>query len=280
MILWWISFHLLIAAILIFDLGFNKEMTFKKSIGWTIVWIGVSLLFNLVVYEKFGSDAAKEFLTAYVLEKSLSIDNIFLMTIIFSHFKIEKNQQHQVLLYGILGAIFMRMGLILGGVALVERFHFILYFFGAILAFTGIKMFFSKPEHHHSMDEKVWMKWIKKLVPGITPFMLCLITIEMTDLVFAFDSIPATLTVTKNPFVAYTSNIFAILGLRALYFAFAGLVGLFRFLSKALSIILLFIGGKMMIEPWFKIENTHSLIVVLFLLTSAIALSLIIKEKK
>lgn len=299
---WWVIFHLFIGLILALDLGVlskeNKPVSFKKSLGWTFVWVMIAFCFNIIIYQQFGSGPAKEFLTAYVLEKSLSIDNIFIMTVIFSHFKIQSKFQHRVLFWGILGAIIMRMGLILGGVALIHRFHFILYFFGAFLVFTGIKMLFSK-EHEVDPEEKFLMKWFRRhfrLAEGgsdepmfikkinqkwhITPLLMCLILIELTDLVFAFDSIPATLSVTHHSFIAYSSNIFAILGLRSLYFAFAGVVGLFRFLSIALSFILIFIGAKMLLENWIVIDNSVSLLVVILLITLSIIFSLIFPKKK
>jgi tellurite resistance protein TerC len=287
---------------LVLDLGvFHKkehEVSVKESLIWTCVWISLALAFNVGVYHYVGEAAASEFLTAYILEKSLSVDNIFVMTLIFSYFKVEKKYQHRVLFWGILGALVMRILFIVGGVALIERFHFILYFFGAFLIYTGLKMLFSggdeqmKPEEgfiykfaqkHFKMTDKFEEEKFfvfKNGVRYMTPLFLVLLMIESTDLIFAVDSIPATLSVTKSAFIAYTSNIFAILGLRSLYFAFAGVVGLFRFLSYALSVVLIFIGVKMLIESYYKIPSNYSLGFVLGIIFLSIICSVAIPEPK
>lgn len=283
------------------DLGVfhRKEHTVsvKESILWTLVWIGLALAFNFGVYHFIGQTEAYEFLTAYVLEKSLSVDNIFVMTIIFSYFKVNSKYQHRVLFWGILGALVMRILFIVGGVSLISKFHFILYFFGAFLIFTGIKMMVSDDadvdiendfiyrfaKKHFRMlssyeGEKFFVK--KDGLLYMTPLFLVLMMIESTDLIFAVDSIPATLSVTKSAFIAYTSNIFAILGLRSLYFAFAGIVQICRFLSYALSVVLIFIGVKMLIEPFYKIPTSFSLSLVLGVIGVSIILSLAIPEKE
>jgi tellurite resistance protein TerC len=298
---WWIWFHIFVFIMLALDLGVfhhkEKEISVKESLVWTFVWITFALIFNLGVYRFMGSQEAYEFLTCYVLEKSLSIDNIFVMTIIFGYFKVDPRYQHRVLFWGILGALVMRIVFILGGVALIEHFHFVLYIFGAFLIYTGFKMFFSgdkemNPEHgmiykiskkyfkmtNHFVDHKFFVK--KNGIFYMTPLFLVLLIIESTDVIFALDSIPATLSVTKNPFIAYTSNIFAILGLRSLYFAFAGVIGLFRFLSYALSAVLIFIGSKMLLEHYIKISTGLSLAIVLVTIAISIIASLAIPEKK
>lgn len=298
---WWVGFHIFVFAMLALDLGvINKrdhEISVKESLVWTGIWIFLALLFNVGIYYQFGMERASEFLTGYVLEKSLSVDNIFVMTIIFNYFKVEPKYQHRVLFWGILGALVMRIIFIVGGVALVSRFEFILYIFGAFLIYTGIKMLFSSDKE---MDpEKDWIyKVCKKYlnmtphfhgekftfkkdgVRHFTPLFLVLVIIESTDVIFAVDSIPAILSVTKDSFIAYTSNIFAILGLRSLYFAFAGVVGLFRFLSYALSIVLVFIGVKMLIHHYYVIPTNLSLLFVLGIIGLSILLSLILKENK
>lgn len=298
---WWIWFHVFVFIMLALDLGvFHKEeeeISVKESLIWTGVWISLALLFNLGVYKYIGSAEAYEFLTCYVLEKSLSIDNIFVMTIIFGYFKVQSRYQHRVLFWGILGALVMRIVFILGGVALIHHFHFILYFFGAFLIFTGFKLLFSSEKEMNPEDGliyKISKKYFKlsKDFAGkkffvkkngqlyMTPLFLVLLIIESTDVIFALDSIPATLSVTKNPFIAYTSNIFAILGLRSLYFAFAGVVGLFRFLSYALSAVLIFIGAKMLLANIIVISTGLSLGVVIGTIAISIIASLAIPEKK
>lgn len=298
---WWIGFHIFVLAMLALDLGvFHKKhhaITIKESLLWTGIWISLALIFNYGVYHFIGEREAYEFLTAYVLEKSLSVDNIFVMTLIFAYFKVEQKYQHRVLFWGILGALLMRILFIVGGVALIRQFHFILYFFGAFLIYTGVKMLVSGGDEELNPEDGFIYKIAKKYfrmtdkfegekffirrnkMNYMTPLFLVLMIIESTDLIFAVDSIPATLSVTKNAFIAYTSNIFAILGLRSLYFAFAGVVGLFRYLSYALSVVLIFIGVKMLIEAWYVIPTSYSLIFVLAVITLSIVLSIAIPEK-
>ncbi len=299
---WWVGFHLFVFFMLVLDLGvFHKKehiVSVKESLTWTLVWISLAMIFNAGIYHYVGQKEAYEFLTAYVLEKSLSVDNIFVITLIFAFFKVDQRYQHRVLFWGVLGALVMRIIFIVSGVALIEKFHFILYFFGAFLIYTGFKMltsgdseelnpeesfiyklskrFFKMTEHFHG--EKFFVKI--NGIRHITPLFLVLLIVESTDLLFAVDSIPATLSVTNNSFIAYTSNIFAILGLRSLYFAFAGVVKLFRFLSVALSIVLMFIGFKMLLEFKYKIPTSISLGVVLGILGISVILSLIFPEKE
>lgn len=298
---WWVWFHVFVFIMLALDLGVfhrkDKEISVKESLIWTFVWIGMALIFNLGVYHYMGRQEASEFLTCYILEKSLSVDNIFVMTIIFGFFKVLPRYQHRVLFWGILGALVMRIVFILGGVSLIQHFHFVLYIFGAFLIYTGIKMLFSQeqemdPEKSwiyriakkyfrmtpHFVDNKFFIK--KDGVRLMTPLFMVLLIIESTDVIFALDSIPATLSVTKNSFIAYTSNIFAILGLRSLYFAFAGVIGLFRFLTYALSFVLIFIGSKMLLENYLHISTSVSLGVVLGTIALSMILSLVIPEKK
>ena len=295
---WWIGFHIFVLAMLALDLGVfhkkNHNVSVKESLIWTGVWISLALVFNYGVYHFIGEREAYEFLTAYVLEKSLSVDNIFVITLIFTYFKVEPKYQHRVLFWGILGALVMRILFIVGGVALIQRFHFILYFFGAFLVYTGVKMLLSGGDEDVNPEDgfiyKIGKKYfrmtdgfegekffvMKNGLRHMTPLFLVLLIIESTDLIFAVDSIPATLSVTKNAFVAYTSNIFAILGLRSLYFAFAGVVVLFRFLSYALSIVLIFIGVKMLIEAWYIIPTSYSLGFVIGIISLSMLLSVAI----
>ncbi|MGZ3788967.1 MAG: TerC family protein [Bacteriovorax sp.] len=298
---WWIGFHLFVFVMLALDLGvFHRkehDISIKESLIWTVIWISLAALFNVGVYKFMGAKEAYEFMTCYVLEKSLSVDNIFVMTVIFSYFKVSSRFQHRVLFWGILGALVMRILFIVGGVNLIHHFHFVLYLFGAFLVYTGIKMLFAD-EAEVDPEKDVVYKYSKKFfkmtpdfhdkyffvrVDGIkhmTPLFMVLLIIESTDVIFALDSIPATLSVTKNSFIAYTSNIFAILGLRSLYFAFAGVVGLFRFLTYALSIVLIFIGAKMLLEHFVEISTAVSLTVVLGTIGASVIASLIWPEPK
>lgn len=297
---WWIWFHVFIFSMLALDLGAfhrkDKDISIKESLLWTFVWISFALIFNLGVFHFIGAKEATEFLTCYVLEKSLSVDNIFVMTIIFSYFKVESRFQHRVLFWGILGALAMRIVFILGGVSLIHHFHFILYFFGAFLIYTGFKMFFTNEKEMHPEKGLVYRiahKYFKMtpLFSGnkffvarnntyfMTPLFLVLLIIESTDIIFALDSIPATLSVTQNPFIAYTANIFAILGLRSLYFAFAGVINLFRFLGHALSFVLIFIGTKMLLEDYITLSTAVSLGIVLGVIGLSMILSILIPEK-
>lgn len=298
---WWVWFHVFVFAMLALDLGVfhrkDKEISVKESLIWSFIWISLALLFNWGIYSFIGQKEAYEFLTCYVLEKSLSVDNIFVMTVIFSHFKVETRYQHRVLFWGILGALVMRIVFILGGVSLIEHFHFVLYIFGAFLIYTGIKLLFSSESEMDPEKDfiyKISKKYfkmtphfegnkffsIKNGVKHMTPLFMVLMIIESSDVIFALDSIPATLSVTKNSFIAYTSNIFAILGLRSLYFAFAGVVGLFRYLTYALSIVLVFIGAKMLTAHYFEISTGVSLAIVLGTIAISVLLSLIIPERK
>jgi tellurite resistance protein TerC len=273
----------------------EREISIKESLTWTAIWICLAMIFNLGIYYYIGHKEASEFLTGYVLEKSLSVDNIFVMTIIFGYFKVESKYQHRVLFWGILGALVMRIVFILSGVSLIERFHFLIYVFGAFLAYTGIKMLISEEKEINPEKDfvyrtaKKYLRMTDKMhkerftvkingITHITPLFLVLLIIESTDVVFALDSIPATLSITRNAFIAYTSNIFAILGLRSLYFAFSGVVGLFKYLSFALSAVLIFIGFKMLISHYYEIPTDISLYVVLGLIISSILLSLLIKD--
>ncbi len=299
-IYWWIGFHLLIFAMLAIDLGiFNKkdhDISIKESLTWTFVWITLAMLFNAGIYYFIGTKEASQFLTGYILEKSLSVDNIFVMTIIFGHFKVPTKYQHRVLFWGILGALVMRIIFIVGGISLIERFHFLMYVFGGFLIYTGIKMLFAGEEERNPEDEWIY-KFAKKRfrmteefhdekffvkkngIQQLTPLFLVLLIIESTDLIFALDSIPAILSVTRNTFIAYTSNIFAILGLRSLYFAFAGVVQIFKYLSYALSVVLVFIGLKMIGADYYPIPTDISLYIVIGVIGASIIASLIFNEK-
>lgn len=296
----WIGFNLFVVLMLALDLGvFHRtahEVKMKEALTWSAIWIALAMIFNVVIYYWKGQDVALEFLAGYVIEKSLSVDNIFVFVLIFTYFNVPAKYQHRVLFWGILGALIMRAIFIAAGVTLIEKFHWIIYVFGIFLVITGIKMavnkgtkidpeknvavkFFKKffPVSNEYHGSKFWIKQTGKWVA--TPLFIVLLLVEFTDLIFAVDSIPAILAVTKDPFIVYTSNVFAILGLRSLYFALAGLMHWFTYLHYGLAAILIFVGIKMLLVDVYKIPIAISLLTILSILTISIVLSLI-KSKK
>lgn len=294
--LWlWIGFNVFVLAMLALDLGVfhrkSHEVTLKEALTWSGVWIGLALAFNLGIYFWRGSETALQFLTGYLIEKSLSVDNIFIFLIIFSYFKVPSLHQHKVLFWGILGALIMRAALIVVGAALIAKFHWIIYVFGAFLIFTGLKMALQK-EVELRPDRNPVVRLFKKVMPvtvdyrddrffvwentrwAATPLFVVLLIVEMTDLIFAVDSIPAIFAITTDTFIVYTSNVFAILGLRSLYFALAGVVGKFHFLKMGLSVVLVFVGSKMALVDVYKVPVGVSLGVIALVLASSVAASL------
>jgi tellurite resistance protein TerC len=300
-IYFWIGFHLFVFFMLALDLGvFNKKdhkVPVKEALIWTSVWITLALLFNLFVYFEFGKTKALEFLTGYVIEYSLSVDNIFVFILIFTYFAVPDRYQHKVLFWGILGALVLRGIFIFAGVALINRFHWIIILFGVFLVFTGIKMLFQKETQVHPEKNPV-VRFFRKFLPVTnelhgsrlfvsqdhrpyaTPLFLVLLVVESTDLIFAVDSIPAVLAISHDRFIVYTSNIFAILGLRSLYFAISGIMGYFRYLKVGLSFVLTFVGLKMLASFFnFEIPILLSLLVIISILLISIFFSVIIKKK-
>lgn len=296
----WTGFLLFVVAMLAIDLGlFHKkshEVKIKEALIWSAVWISLALIFNFLIYLYLGKIKALEFLTGYLIEKSLSVDNLFVFIMVFSFFNIESKYQHKILFWGILGALILRAIFIFAGVALINNFHWIIYLFGAFLIYTGFKMLKQKEEKFDPSKNilvrifkffmpvtpqikgnKFFVRINKKLYA--TPLFLVLLIIEFTDLIFAVDSIPAILAISNDPFIIFTSNVFAILGLRALYFALAGITKYFRFLKYGLSAILIFVGIKMCISGFFKFPVLISLLVILGILTISVLSSVIIKEK-
>jgi tellurite resistance protein TerC len=261
-------------------------------LGWSIFWIALALLFNLGVYSWFGSRVALEFLTGYLIEKALSVDNIFVFLVIFSYFSVPPAYQHRVLFFGILGALLMRAGFILAGAALLAAFHWMIYVFGAALVLLGLKMLVQQGGEVHP-ERNPLFRLFQRFVPATdgyrgphfvvqeggrwlaTPLLLVLITVEATDVVFAVDSIPAIFAITRDPFIVYTSNIFAILGLRALFFLLAGAVGDLHYLKTGLALVLSFVGVKMLIADVYKIPIAVSLAVVVCLIGGAVVASLV-----
>ncbi len=301
----WIGFNLFVLALLALDLGVFHQKVHKVSIKeatiWSIVWITLSLLFNLGVYffwdklvpasDSSNNEAALAFFTGYLLEKSLSVDNIFIFVVIFSFFAVPAAYQHRVLFWGIIGALIMRGILIVLGTTLLKEFHWIIYVFGAFLIFTGIRMAVQRNEEVHPEHNPI-VKLLRRIMPVTenyegeqffvrrlgklmaTPLFLVLLIIESTDLIFAVDSIPAIFAVTDDPFIVYTSNVFAILGLRSLYFLLAGVVDKFYYLKLGLSAVLVFVGLKMVLADIYKIPIGVSLAVITGILTISIVASL------
>jgi len=293
---------LFIFTMLAIDLGvFHKKthvVPVKEAILWSSIWILLALLFDLFVFFEFGKTKALEFFTGYVIEYSLSVDNIFIFILIFSYFAVNTRYQHKILFWGILGALIMRGIFIFAGVALINRFEWIVVIFGGFLLFTGIKMLFQK-ETEVNPDKNPIIKFFRRFLPVTqtlhgdkllivenrrllaTPLFLVLVIIESSDLIFAVDSIPAILAISKSTFIVYTSNIFAILGLRSLYFAVSGMMSYFRYLRVGLSFVLIFVGLKMLSSfVNFEISIILSLGIIISILLISILASVFIKKEK
>jgi tellurite resistance protein TerC len=271
----------------------EQRQIFKRALIWTILWISLAGIFAGIVFVTLGSDKALLFVTGYAIEKSLSVDNMFVFLLIFSTLAIPHVYQHKVLMAGILSAIAMRIGLILAGVSLLESFHWMIYIFGGLLLFTAIRMLVQKKEKKIEIEKNIAVRIMKRFIPvsleihgsrflsrknGIlyaTPMLVALVIVEMTDLVFALDSIPAILAITTDPFIVITSNIFAILGLRSLYFLLAGMMEKFYYLKPGLALVLFFIGTKMVASEFYKIPIMISLVVIFGILAIAMILSFI-----
>jgi tellurite resistance protein TerC len=288
-------FNLFVLAMLALDLGvFHRRahiVSLREATVWTAVWIAMSLAFNVGLYFWRGPEPALEFLTAYILEKSLSMDNVFVFAVIFTYMAVPAADQHKVLFWGVLGALVMRAAFIAAGVALISRFDWILYVFGVFLVITGVRLFRQTHEEIHPERNPV-VRLARRLFPVTktyegaaffvrhegrrlaTPLFLVLLMVETTDVLFATDSIPAVFAVTRDPFIVYTSNIFAILGLRALYFVLAGAITKFRYLRPGLSLILIFVGVKMLVVHYYKLPIGLSLVVICSILTVSIGASL------
>ncbi|HYG57740.1 MAG TPA: TerC family protein [Symbiobacteriaceae bacterium] len=296
-----IGFNVLVLVMLALDLGvFHRKahsVSLKEAAIWSVVWISLALAFNAGIYFLAGRELALEFLSGYLIEKALSVDNIFVFVLIFSYFKVPSQYQHRVLFWGVLGALAMRAALIAVGAALISTFHWVLYLFGAFLVYTGVKMARQKHEAADPGNTAV-VRLVRRIIPVssqyrgqaffslengkrvATPLFLVLILVEVSDLIFAVDSIPAIFAVTSDPFLVYTSNVFAILGLRSLYFLLAGVVDKFRYLKLGLAAVLSFVGIKMLIVDFYKVPTPISLMVILGLIGLSIAASLLIPETK
>ena len=315
-LLWWIGFVIFVLAMLAVDLlVFNRkahEVRVREALAWSVVWISLALGFAGLIYftPELGPERAKEYTAAWVLEKALSVDNLFIFVLIFATFKVHAKYQHKLLFWGVLGALAMRAAFIIPGSALVNQFKIVLYIFGVLLLFTGIKLLFAG-EKEPEPQKNIVFRMIRKMLPvyegdhegkffkrvngkfHVTQLFIVLLLIEITDVIFAIDSVPAVLLISKDTFIVYTSNVFAILGLRALYFALAAIMGLFHYLKYGLGIVLSFIGGKMLAPPvaaylWpetyteakpFHLDINISLGVIFGVLGVAIAASLLFPKK-
>jgi tellurite resistance protein TerC len=297
----WAAFFAFIIAMLALDLGVLQRdshvVSMKEALAWCAVWCALALGFNGLLLVWRGPEPAQEFLAAYLVELCLSVDNVFVFILVFAFFKVDARYQHRVLFWGIIGAVLMRAVFILVGVGVIQRFHWVLYLFGLFLVYTGVKMALPRKEEAElNPNRNLAVRLFRHFFPVsaqtdtgtffvqeggrrvATPLFVVLLIIETTDLVFALDSLPAVLAITKDGFIALTSNIFAILGLRSLYFALNGVMLLFRYLKIGLALILVFIGVKMLIASWVAISTTLSLAVIGSVLTLAVLLSLLVKE--
>lgn len=296
--LWlWVLFNLFVLAMLALDLGvFHRKahaVSLRESSIWTAVWVVLALVFNLGVWRYLGAQRSLEFLTGYLIEKSLSVDNLFVFALLFSYFAVPAKYQHKVLFWGILGALVMRAVMIAAGATLLNRFAWIIYVFGAFLILTGIKMILQRERQIHP-EQNPLVRGFRRIVPVTadcrgarffirergrwmaTPLFLVLLLVEVSDVIFAVDSIPAIFAVTRDPFIVYTSNVFAILGLRSLYFALAGVIDRFHYLKIGLGIVLAFVGAKMILghTPW-KIDTAVALGVIVAVLAVSVLASVV-----
>jgi len=294
-LLFWVLFNLFVALMLALDLGvFHRRartVGFREALAWSSLWIGLATVFCAIVYFWRGRVPALEFATGYVIELSLSVDNLFVFLLIFRYFKVDSEDQHKVLFWGILGALIMRAAFILLGVSLIQKFHWVTYFFGALLVYSGIKLFRQKEAEIHPEKNPV-LRLFRRFVPvtkeyeggkffvrrrGLyaTPLLIVLLVVETTDVIFAVDSIPAILAITLDAFIVYTSNVFAILGLRSMYFALAGMMELFHYLHYGLSLVLIFVGSKMLVAHYWEVPTEVALGVVALILASSVLASVL-----
>jgi tellurite resistance protein TerC len=291
----WAGFHAFVFTMLALDLGvFNRKVhapSVREAAIWSGVWIGLALIFNALIFQAEGAQKGLEWLTGYVLEKSLSVDNLFVFVLVFQSFRVDLRHQHRVLFWGVFGALIMRAAMILAGTALLNRFEWMMYVFGGFLVYTGLKMLLVE-EKDADPTKNAMVRAFKRFVPYdengghehfwvvregrrfATPMLLVLLTIEVSDLVFAVDSIPAVLAVSRDPFVVYTSNIFAIMGLRSLYFLLAKMMDRFHRLKTGLAVVLAFVGVKMCIAEWIHIPVAYSLLIIAAVLAGSIIASL------
>lgn len=296
----WVLFNAFVLGMLALDLGvFHRrphKIHVREALFWTLVWILLASIFGLGIYVFEGGELALEFFTGFIVEKSLSVDNIFVIFMIFAYFKVPERYQRKILLWGILGALVMRGLFILGGLALIHQYHWVIYIFGAFLVFSGVKLALPKKEEI-TLDKNIVLRALRRFVPitqaheddrffvrtkrglALTPLFVALVMVETTDIIFAFDSIPAILAISSNSFIVYTSNIFAILGLRSLFFAVSSLIRQFRFMKFGLATILVFVGVKMLFSDIYPISTVAALSVVLGALCLSVLASVIWPDK-
>src|SRR5215831_5370023 len=300
LLIFWVLFNLFVAAMLALDLGVlhrpGHVVKFREAVAWSLVWIALAAGFAVLVYFWHGRTESLEFVTGYVVELSLSVDNLFVFLVIFRYFKVPNEEQHHVLFWGILGALIMRGLFILLGVSLIQRFHWIVYVFGAMLVYSGVSLLRQGEKEIHPENNPL-LRVFRRLMPvtpdyegksffvrrpalHATPLFVVLLVIETTDVLFAVDSIPAVLAITVNAFIVYTSNVFAILGLRSMYFALAGTMDMFEYLHYGLSVVLIFVGIKMLGSHYFKIPTVWALAIVVLVLGTSVAASLLFPRKK
>jgi tellurite resistance protein TerC len=294
-LLFWILFNIFVLGMLALDLGFLQRpghtVKFREALTWSLIWIALAGAFAVLVYSRYGHATAVEFITGYVIELSLSVDNLFIFLLIFRYFRVAPEHQHKVLFWGIVGALVMRGVFIIVGIGLIQRFHWITYIFGALLVYSGIKLFRQhgvgiEPENNPVL--RLFRRWVpmtenyegdrfvvRRTRPYATPLLAVLILVETTDVLFATDSIPAVLAITLKPFIVYTSNVFAVLGLRSMYFLLAGMMELFHYLHYGLAAILIFVGAKMLVSNYYPIPTWIALGVVAGVLLISVLASLL-----
>jgi tellurite resistance protein TerC len=298
----WVGFLGFVGLMLALDLGvFNRHahvVSLREALAWCAVWFGLAMAFNLLISQKMGNQAGLEFFTGYIVELCLSVDNVFVFIVIFQYFRVEPRHQHRVLFWGILGAVVMRAIFIFAGISLINRFHWIIYLFGAFLVYTGIKLAIPKKDDGFEPEKNPAVKLARRFLPvtsqfegghffarhngrlHATPMFLVLLIVETTDVMFALDSIPAVIAITRNEFIVFTSNIFAILGLRSLYFAVSGIMQLFRYINVGLAIILCFVGFKMLASHYVTIPIKISLGIIGTVLAASILASVLIPSQR
>lgn len=300
-IYFWVLFNVGVLTLLVLDLFVlnrkSETVSVKEALWWSAFWVGLAIVFNIVIYFWKGQQAAVEFLTGYLIEESLSVDNLFVFMLLFNYFRVEPAHQRKVLFWGIIGALGLRALFIAVGITLIQHFQATIYILGAFLVYTGIKMVFTKDEEINPEKNPV-INFVNKImrvsktydkdkfftkINGLwyaTPLFIVVIVVETTDIIFAADSIPAILAVTTDTFIVYTSNVFALLGLRSLYFALAGIMQLFHFIHYGLSLILVFIGGKLLVQHWYHFNMKYALMIVAGILATSILLSIIFPQKQ
>ncbi|MFA6897614.1 MAG: TerC/Alx family metal homeostasis membrane protein [Patescibacteria group bacterium] len=298
-----ILFAVIVVGFMVVDLGFlnrkSHRIAFKPALYQSLFWIGISVVFGLLINHLMGADKSAEFLSAYVTEKMLSVDNLFVLLLLFNFFKLEEKYHHRVLFWGIIGAILFRAVFIVAGAYIVSQFHWVLYIFGAVLFYSGAMLLKGKKEEHVNFENNKFIKAAKKILPvtdkhhggkfflkehgkwRVTSLFLIMLLVEETDIIFAFDSIPAVFSISQDVFIIFTSNIFAVMGMRSLFFLIENVLARFRHLQKGLAFVLLFIGGKMLGGVWgLKISPVASFVVIIGILSVAILTSVMTPKKR